>query len=272
LILSLSLKRSSKLLAFALLAVADAAVAQGFAALIAPPRFELKAKPGQVIAESFDISNPEFLVAKYEIFTADWSLSEQGSVLFSENLAPGSCRLWTRIERRSLALGAKASRKYRFEVHVPEDEPDGECRFAILVGGAPESDTVAAAGQLTFPIQGRVGVIVYVTIGDAKPILEFRGIKVATINNVPTPVAVFLNSGNAHGRPEGGLDAIDKNGQQLEFTVSPSPILPGQTREVPIWLADTAGSGKPAQFTYPLKLSGTIEWEGGKQKIDVVVQ
>ncbi len=253
-------------------ASATCASAQGFSALISPPRFELKGKPGQVLSEAFDISNPENFVAKYEFLTSDWSLTDAGSVAFNDALAPGSCRPWTRIERRSLALNARGNRKFRFEVHIPADAPVGECRFAILIGAAPDQDSTVAAGQLKFPVQGRVGLVVYVSIGDARPKLEFRGLKVAKVNNVPTPVAVFHNAGNAHGRPEGGLDAVDAKGQQLEFVVSPSPILPGQTREIPIWPADPDNSNKTVQFTYPLKLKGIIEWDGGKQAVDATVQ
>lgn len=245
---------------------------QGFSALISPPRFELKGKPGEVIAEAFDISNPENYLAKFDISTADWTLTESGSVAFNDNLAPGSCRTWTRIERRNLALNARANRKFRFEVHIPADAPVGECRFAILIGASAEQDSTVAAGALKFPVQGRVGLVIYVTIGDAKPKLEFRGLKVAPVNNVPTPVAVFYNAGNAHGRPEGGLNAVDGTGKQIEFVVSPSPILPGQTREIPIWPADPDNTNKPVQFTYPLKLKGTIEWNGGKQAVDTTVK
>lgn len=269
-----SLKLSSRLyVLFALLACAcPQAAAQGFSALIAPPRFELKGKPGQVLAEALDISNPENYLAKFNVSTADWSLTETGAVAFSEDLAPGSCRPWTRIERRDLALSPRAGRKFRFEVHIPANAPPGECRFAILIGASPEQDSVAAAGALKFPVQGRVGLIVYVAVGDAKSKMEFRGLRVARVNNVPTPVAVFHNAGNAHGRPEGSLSAVDKSGKQFEFNVSPSPVLPGQTREIPIWPADPENTNKPVQFTYPLRLKGTIEWEGGKQPVDTVVQ
>lgn len=268
-----SLKSSSRLLALlALLFACAHAAAQGFSALIAPPRFELKGKPGQVLTEALDISNPENYLAKFNVSTADWSLTEAGAVTFNEELAPGSCRPWTRIERRDLALNPRAGRKFRFEVHIPPDAPVGECRFVILIGAAPEQDSVAAAGALKFPVQGRVGLIVYVAVGDAKSKMEFRGIKVAKVNNVATPVAVFHNGGNAHGRPEGSLSAVDKSGKQLEFNVSPSPVLPGQTREIPIWPADPENTNKPVQFTYPLRLKGVIEWDGGRQPVDAVVQ
>lgn len=268
-----SWKFSSRLIAALLLCACGAhAYAQGFSALISPPRFELKGKPGQVIAEAFDISNPENYLAKFDISTADWSLAPDGAVAFSDNLAAGSCRPWTRIERRDIALNARAGRKFRFEVHIPADAPAGECRFALLIGASAEQDSIAAAGALKFPVQGRVGLIVYVAVGDAKPKLEFRGLKVAKVNNVPTPVAVFYNAGIAHGRPEGLLSAVDKTGKQLEFTMSPSPILPGQTREIPIWPADPDNTNKPVQFTYPLRLKGTIEWDGGKQPVDATIQ
>jgi hypothetical protein len=268
-----SWKFSSKALAaLCLFAVCTQALAQGFSALISPPRFELKGKPGQVIAEAFDISNPENYLARFDIATADWTLSESGAVAFDDRLAAGSCRPWTRIERRDIALAARAGRKFRFEVHIPADAKDGECRFALLIGASPEQDSLAAAGALKFPVQGRVGLIVYVAVGEAKPKLEFRGLKVAKVNNTPTPVAVFHNAGNAHGRPEGALAAVDQTGKQLEFTVSPSPILPGQTREIPIWPADPDNTNKPVQFTYPLRLKGTIEWEGGQQAVDTIVK
>jgi hypothetical protein len=251
---------------------AAAAWAQGgFVALVSPPRFELKAKPGQVIAELLDISNAETQVANYVISTADWNLNDQGGVVFfTEQPQQGSCRPWVRLERLGLTLGPKALKRFRFEVHVPPGVPPGECRFAIMIAGASEKDLVGTS-QLKFPIQGRLGVIVYVAIGGAAPKLEFSGLRISRINNQPTPVAVFRNSGTAHGRPEGILEGVDKNGKALELTVSPSPILPGRTREIPIWAAAPDGSGKSIEYSFPVRIKGVIEWDGGKQAVDTTV-
>ena len=241
--------------------------------MVSPPRFELKAKPGEAVAELLDISNAENQAANYEVSTADWDLNEQGGVaFFGEQLQPGSCRPWTRLERRALTLGPKALKRFRFEVHVPPDAAAAECRFAIMVTGVSEKDVLAAAGAVKFPIQGRIGVIVYVAVGGARPQLEFEGLRVSKVNDQPTAVAVFRNTGNAHGRPEGILEGIDKNGKSIELTVSPSPILPGRTREIPIWAAAPDGSGKPIEYTFPVRIRGTIEWDGGKRSIDSVVQ
>jgi hypothetical protein len=62
------------------------------------------------------------------------------------------------------------------------------------------------------------------------------------------------------------VDGTDANGQRLEFQVTPLPILPGQTRRVPLQRA-VLDDETPAPFTLPLELKGSIEWEDGKQKV-----
>jgi hypothetical protein len=57
----------------------------------------------------------------------------------------------------------------------------------------------------------------------------------------------------------------------LEFTVSPFPILPGETRNVAIWPQEEE-NGKTPAFAYPLRLRGNIEWAGGKQAVDATVK
>ncbi len=44
------------------------------------------------------------------------------------------------------------------------------------------------------------------------------------------------NSGTAHGRLTGFLSGTDAAGNKLEFTPSTLPILPGETRGIPLTL------------------------------------
>jgi hypothetical protein len=241
-----------------------------FSAVVGPPRFELRARPGAVIREALDIANDNLDYADFAIRSADWELAADGSVIFREaDLAANSCRPWVKLERRDIRLGPQGRRKYRFEVQVPAEAPPGECRFALLIEGKEPS--AAEAGLIKLPMQGRIAVIVYVTVGDAKPNLEFRSLQLSNFNGKSVPSITFANTGNAHGRPEGILEARDANGKSLEFSVSPSPLLPGTTRTLPIWPNDGA-DGKPVTFTYPLRLKGTVEWEGGQHKVDAVLR
>jgi hypothetical protein len=253
------------------LAFAATHAAAQFAAFVLPARFELKAKPGQKLAEVLEIGNDESGSQDYKVRTADWTLRPDGAVDFQpDTLAAGSCRPWVAIERRTLKLSGKSKRRYRFEVQVPPDAPPMLCRFALLIESADDAGSVAPMGGIQLPIQGRLGVIVYVRVGDVMPELKLERLDVANVNGKPTPVAWFRNSGLAHGRPEGTLTGTDANGRQHDFTVAPLPILPGEARPVPIWPQDEA-DGKPAVVAFPVRLKGTVEWEGGKQPVDATL-
>lgn len=63
-------------------------------------------------------------------------------------------------------------------------------------------------------------------------------------------IVTVVNSGNAHGRLEGGLDATGSRGRAIELVPEGTPILPGQTRTLA--LAPKAESGQSApQPVYP---------------------
>ena len=246
--------------------------AGGFAATVSPPRFELQGEPGKIIREIVEIHNTGDTRAVYSLRTADWNLSDAGGVtIYPPELQPDSCRPWVRMERLTLPLQARAGKRLRFEVHIPEGTPDGECRLAILVEPGDDTVTMARAKNIEFPIQGRIAIIIYVAVGDAKPGLTLQSVKLQDVHGRLTPVAVLKNTGNAHGRPSGFLDGRDANGTRMEFTIAESPILPGQTREIPIWQAPAEGTDTVI-LQPPLQLKGTIEWRGGKQKIDTSLQ
>ena len=113
--------------------------AQGFAALVSPPRFELATKPGKTLRGVIEISNRSVTPGRYLIHTADWSLSPDFSVSFQDNLQPDSCRPWVALERSNVEILGGGTMRYRFEVAVPADAPPGECRFAVMIQGAEPS-------------------------------------------------------------------------------------------------------------------------------------
>lgn len=244
------------------------ALAEGFSVLIAPPRFELNAKPGEVIRRHLDISNPGDHIINLLVRTADWDITEQGAAAFHPPaLRPNSCRPWMRIERHRVSVQPRGLKHYRFEAHVPEDAPAGECRTALLIEAPPEEAVETKAGALNLPIQGRIAVVIYLTVGDAKPQLQLRETLLDEYNGRQTPFLVVHNSGTAHGRTTGFVDAVDADGKRIEFEVTPLPILPGQTRRIPLFQPEIDGR-KPQPFNPPLDLSGTLEWKEGKERFE----
>lgn len=245
------------------LLLSTAVGAQGFSALVTPPRFEDAAKPGEVYRNVVEITNVSDARARYTLKTADWELDANASAVFSDALAPGSCRPWVGIEAPEIAVEANTKRRYRFEVAVPADAPSGECRFAIMLEGDPET----APGDVPVPMSGRIGIIVYVTIGDAEARFDLVGSQVQTVDGRALPVLRLRNSGNAHGRMEGLVDGTDASGRRFSFAPSNLPILAGETRAVVLTPeGDGTDTAAPA-IVYPLALKGRLDW--GRQRIDI---
>jgi hypothetical protein len=250
----------------------NAAWGAGFSAMVSPPRFELHGKPGEIIREIVDIENAGDIPAVFSIRTADWDLSEAGGLtIFPAELQSGSCRPWARLERRSIRLQPQSGKRFRFELHLPEQAPAGECRLAILVEPGDDESVLARARNIRFPVEGRIAIIIYVTVGDATPVLTLHTLKLQEVNGRLTPVAVLENTGNAHGRPDGFLQGKDASGKKIDFIVAQTPILPGQTRPVTLWQA-TAEGEEAITLTAPLQVKGVIGWEGGQHKVDTTLE
>lgn len=248
-----------------LLACAPAiALAQGFAAYITPPRFEVQATPGQPLRQVLEIQHVGQQKGSFRIYTSDWTLQPDNSVTFSDELAADSCRPWVAIERRELVIEPGARYRYRFEITPPPGTPARECRFAIMVEGL---DKARAQGNLDIPVGGRIGVIVYAAIDNAAPQLNIVATRVAALNGKPTAVVDVRNSGNAHGRLEGFVNGTDATGARFEMSPSDLPILAGETRAIAI--NPVAEEGKAAaEIRFPLTIKGNLEWGKNRLPLD----
>ena len=235
--------------------------AQGFAAVVSPPRFELTVKPGETVRQVVEITNAAVLPATFRVRTADWTLAPDAGVEFSEVLSAGSCRPWVAIERKEIVVPGGGRYRYRFEVQPPADAPPGECRFAVMIEG--DEQAVRTASGLNVPVSGRIGVIVYVAVGPAAPDLHIVGTTMADTHGQRAPVLRVRNVGNAHGRLAGFLSGVDAKGQRRDFAPSTLPILPGETRVIAL-VAD-AGSANGGEVAFPVRIQGTLEWGNGQR-------
>jgi hypothetical protein len=246
------------------MAASQSVSAQGFAALVSPPRFELATQPGKILRSVVEVSNRSTAPARYLIHTADWTFSRDFSVNFQDDLLPGSCRPWVAIERPEVVVPGGGTLRYRFEVTVPPDARAGECRFAVMIEGAEPS--VARSNGLDMPVTGRIGVIVYLTIGDGAPDLEVFGPKIATLNGRQIPALRVHNSGTAHGRMTGFLTGTDAKGIAYDFIPSDFPILPHEERDV--FLTPSTPTDDHPTLTFPVTVKGTLEWDKKRTELN----
>jgi hypothetical protein len=230
--------------------------AQSFSAVVSPPRFEVAVQPGKTIRQVVEITQASNDKGTYRIYTNDWTIGADGNAVFADDLAPNSCRPWVSLERRELTIAANAKVRFRFEITPPADAAATECRFAIMIEGAEQ--VVKANGAMTFPVSGRVGVVVYAAVGEAAPKLEISQAGTRVSEGMIVPVLNIKNTGNAHGRAMGFLKGTDQKGVKIDFSPEPLPILPGQTRAV--MLIPQAEGNTTIKITYPINIQGAIEW------------
>lgn len=253
--------RFRALCAGCLLASALPAVHANFSFAVSPPRFELSAKPGERLRQAIELTNASASSSTLLVRTADWEFRPDETVEFRDELQPGSCRPWVAIERRELVVASRQAYRFRFEVAPPAGQAPVECRFAIILEGK-ESTMAGATGAV--PVGARVGVIVYVAVGDVQPELKITGARVEVRNGAPVAVLRVTNSGNAHGRLDGFLTGTDARGQAFDAQAANSPILPGETRSITLSLTRRGDPATPLQAEFPLTIKGKLEWGKGQ--------
>lgn len=116
------------------------------------------------------------------------------------------------------------------------------------------------------PITGRIGVIVYVAVGDSRPDMEILGPTITTLNGQRVPTLRVHNGGSAHGRVSGFLTGTDANGISYDFTPADFPILPQEEREV--FLTPSTAAQEHPTLTFPVTVKGTLEWGGQKTELN----
>lgn len=255
------------MLALALLCMAAPACAQEFAAVITPPRFEDRAKPGATYRNVIEINNTASRQARYTVQTADWTLDAHGAPLFDQALAPASCRPWVGLEASEIVVPAGGKRRFRFEVAVPGNAPRGECRFAIMIEGEPQP----VQGNVPLPVSGRIGVIVYLAVGDAAAALQVVKAGVSPVQGRALPFLQVRNSGDMHARLDGYLAGVDARGTRIVLVPDNSPILVGVTRDIPLYPQAEQEGGTPADIAFPLQIKGRLDSDQQRLEIDATV-
>ena len=240
-------------------ALPSLSLAQGFSALISPPRVETAIKPGQTTRQVLEVSQVGPLPGRFKVYTNDWRINATGGVDFFDDLQTDSCRPWIALERKEMTVAGNAKLRFRFEITPPADAPAVECRFAIMFEGL-DSATASSSSGISFPVSGRIGVIVYAGMVGTQALLQIVGQRIGA-DAAKLPTLDVRNTGTAHGRVAGLLVGTDDKGIKLEFTPSTLPVLPGETRAISL-SANVEGGAPVSVVNYPVTVKGALELDG----------
>ncbi len=248
--------------------------AAAFEIAVTPTRFEISGKSANRLGQSIEITNVGRTATELSLRTLDWALSAEGSVSYYDELRPNSCRPWVTLERRTIKVGAGVKMPFRFQIDVPTDAPRTECRFMLAIEGVePAFKSLIEGGgaSLSLPVNGRIAIAVYIGINGAEPKMELTQIGVKDIKGKHTPMVTVTNTGDAHGRLDGSLDAVDAKGVEFELAPEGTPIMPGQTRSLPM-SPRTEPNQPPPVVTFPIKVKGTLDWERGSFRVNAEIK
>ncbi len=237
---------------------------------VSPSRFEVSAKSGGRLGQTLEIFNQDSQPTELSVRTLDWEYSEKGELKFFDELRPGSCRPWVTLERKTVKIKAQSKATFRFQIDVPADAAVTECRIMLAIEGVqPAYQAMVQSGgaSLALPVNGRVAVAVYASINGAQPVLSMSQTSVMQKDQQSIASVTVTNSGNAHGRLDGALDAKDASGQSFELVPDGTPIMPGQTRSIVLKPRALSGTSEP-KVVFPIKASGTLDWENGSFKVN----
>lgn len=250
--------------------LATSAFAGPFEIAASPSRFEISGKSGNRVGQSLDIYNVGRLSTDVALRTLDWSYSDDGNISYFDELQPNSCRPWVTLERKTITVNANSKRVFRFQVDVPSDAPRGECRFMLAIEGVePAYKALVESGgaSLSLPVNGRITIAVYLSVNGAESKLELTQIGMRDLKGKRTPTVTVTNRGDAHGRLEGELESLDAQGAAFELLPEGTPVMPGQTRVLPLIIKSEAN--KPTiNPAYPVKAKGILDWEKGSFKVN----
>ena len=108
---------------------------------------------------------------------------------------------------------------------------------------------------------------VYIGVNGAQPKFEVLSVGSQTLGGTHQATVTVRNSGDAHGRLDGSLDAKDAAGQRFELVPEGTPVLPGQTRVLPLSPRQTDAK-TPPKPQWPIQASGALDWDKGAFKIN----
>ena len=207
----------------------------GFSLSISPVRWEAAGKPGETVRNVVKLRSGAGAIQNLKVTVCDWTLAEDGAPLYDKaGSMAESAVAWVRLQPDELSVYPRQEKVVRVSVEIPSTVPPGSYRAALLFE-PPGAEQKGVEGAASVFIRGRLAFPIYVTVGDARPDGEIIETAWHEVPGKGLTLALKIrNGGNAHLRMSGFFSGTSQSKSTFEGIVSEVPILPGQTRWVPL--------------------------------------
>ena len=205
---------------------------------VAPVRFEVNAEKGKEYTLTFSVLNESQLYQKrFEIQTDDWTIDNKNNFLrkaFNKEVNNKySATSWIKVTPQQFVVPPGGTKNIRFTIRIPNNlEALGEYSTGIFaceknIEKPPKGEKIIHIKQDTY-----IGVVVYVRIGEEKPVVVLKDLKVDTkpitkgLNKVIV-LPTFESQGNIHSRGQISvkLEPMDQNQAPKEYNAGEIVVL-----------------------------------------------
>ena len=243
----------------------------GFSLSISPVRWESSGRPGETVRNVVKLRSGAGAMQNVKVTVSDWTLTEDGAPVYDKaGRMAESAAAWVRLEPEQLSVYPRQEKIVRVSVEIPSTVSPGSYRAALLFE-PPGVEQKGVEGAANVFIRGRLALPIYVTVGDARPEGEILETAWHEVPGKGATLALKIrNGGNAHLRMSGFFSGTSRSKSTFEGIVSEVPILPDQTRWVPMeFQGETPTPGADLDLTIHVDLGrGERELKVNVQALD----
>lgn len=205
--------------------------------VISPIRVEHQVPPGGSETNIIQVRNESAKPERVRVYLEDWSMDKTGNITYARpGKNPNSCAPWMQVNPTDFRLDPGGTREVRYTLTVPPGAKPGSYWTAIMFEAMPTQEGKPAGKKMG--VHGRIGAIIYETLGAPEIKADFQDFKVQTGKKEPVFILTLANGGTGFYRLRKSYIVI-KNSQGVEaarLEVPEVPLLPGTLRELEIKL------------------------------------
>jgi len=201
--------------------------------VVSPIRVEHQGAAGASETNVIEVRNEGSKATRVKVYTEDWEMDPKGEVTYARaGKGPYSCAPWIQLNPTDIRLEPGQTRQIRYTLTVPNVARDGGYRAVIVFEGMPLAE--AGPAQKRVAVHGRIGVVLYETVGRPEIKAQFKDFQVVPEKKGLAFKLTLVNQGNVHFRVKKSWITL-KNSQGAEVAkveIPDIPVLPGATREL----------------------------------------
>jgi P pilus assembly chaperone PapD len=202
--------------------------------VISPIRAEHQVAAGSSETNIIQVRNEGTKPERVRVYLEDWTMNRQGDVTYSRpGKNPNSCASWIQLNPTDFRLDP-GTREVRYTITVPPTARPGSYWSVIIFEGMPATEAKPKGRKMG--VHGRIGTIIYITLGNPEIKPNFQDLKVKAGKKEPVFTLTLRNEGTGYFRLHKSFISVkNSQGQEVARIEIPEiPVLPATTRDLEI--------------------------------------